>query len=442
MSASTSKGMRWTRGALAILGVGAVALTGCTAGGGGGSASAGETTVTVMYQSNEFSKDDIAAFEKANPGIKIDFIEYDETRLNAMLTAGDPPDFVRGSPSANLFARGLAAPLDDYLAESDVLKKDDLLPVNDAWRWDGKTRGEGKLYGVIKDFSPDTTVWVNTALLAQAGVEVPSATEPMSWDDLLADAVKLKAAGIAYPLGIEWQWGVSSLFQTMILQQGGTVYNDDMTKVDLATPEAERALQWLTDYGTAGVGPTSLNPLADGWDLPVYSTGQMAMTLDGYWFGGGLQSQDAAAVAGTSTLIPAPTFGERLSPVFGGVGAWIPEASKNKDAAWKVMEFFMGEDPAVARSKSGWGLPVLDSLWTNLPTAEPYQQTAMDTAKGELDHAKPLADSPYITATVWNDAIDKVLQSTIKGEASVDDALKTLQGEINDALAQGKDQLG
>lgn len=36
------KGVRWTRGALAIVGVGALALTGCTAGGTGG---AGETAV-------------------------------------------------------------------------------------------------------------------------------------------------------------------------------------------------------------------------------------------------------------------------------------------------------------------------------------------------------------------------------------------------------------
>src|SRR5438270_13894494 len=66
------------------------------------------TTVTVMYANNEFSQDYINAFEKANPDIKINFIVYDRTRLDAMLAANTPPDFVRGTGlgSASYSARG------------------------------------------------------------------------------------------------------------------------------------------------------------------------------------------------------------------------------------------------------------------------------------------------------------------------------------------------
>ena len=69
------------------------------------------------------------------------YSKRDQTRLNASLTAGDPPDLVRGSPNPNLFARGLAEPLDDFIAESEIITADDLLPVNDLWRWDGSTSG-------------------------------------------------------------------------------------------------------------------------------------------------------------------------------------------------------------------------------------------------------------------------------------------------------------
>ncbi|WP_426592579.1 extracellular solute-binding protein [Cellulomonas sp. McL0617] len=448
MSNSTRSSLRRrVRIATVALAAGTLALAGCSAGGSSndsasGGSTGGVTTVTVMYQTSEFSKDDVAAFEKDNPDIKINFIEYDETRLNAMMTAGDPPDFVRGSPSANLFARGLATPLDDYVAKSKVLTKDDLLSVNDIWRWDGKSRGQGKLYGIIKDWSPDTTIWQNEKLFTDAGVAPLSTTESSNWDDILAKAKELKAKGVEIPLGIEWQWGVASLIQTMIAQQGGNMYNADFSKINLQTPEAERAIQWLIDYGKAGVGPTSLNPLPDGQDGPAFASGRMAMTMDGYWFGGNLQAQEAAAVAATSSMTPGPTFGDRISPVFGGVGAWIPAKSKHKDQAWRVMEYFMGGAPAVARSSSGWGLPVLNSLWANLPTAQPFQKAAIETAKAEVPFSKNLPDSPYASFTSANDVIDKALQEAIKGSTSAADTAKTIETEVNKLLAQGKDQLG
>jgi len=217
----------------------AAALTGCSSAG----SPAGVTTVTVMYGSEEFAPEYVEEFESENPDIKITMLEFDQTRLNAMLTAGDPPDLVRGLPSANLFARGLAAPLDSYLASSTVILESDLEPANDLWRWDGNTRGSGTLYGLVKDYSPDLTIWQNTAIFDAAGVAPFSTSEPSSWDEVLETAEALKATGIENPLGIQWQWGVSGLLQTMIEQQGGQLYDSSLTKAQLNTPEGIRAIQ-------------------------------------------------------------------------------------------------------------------------------------------------------------------------------------------------------
>ncbi len=422
--------------------ISAVALTGCTTGGGSGSGSGDGTTVTVMWQASEFTPDYVADFEKQHPDITIKFIEYDDTRLNAMLTAGDPPDLVRGSPSANLFARGLATPLDDYVAGSSVIKEDDLEAVNDLWRWDGTTRGTGKLYGIVKDFSPDITFWQNSAVLSAAGVEPFSTTEPTDWDTLLETANKVKAAGVEYPLGIEWQWGIGGVYQTMVEQQDSSIFSDDLTEANVDTPESIRAIQWLIDYGKDGVGPTSLNPLADAQDAPSFLAGKMAMTMDGFWFGGNLAGGDAADTAATSTMIPAPTFGTRVSPAVGGVGGWIPEASKNKDAAWTVMEYFMAGKPAEDRAASGWGLPSLTSLWSMIPSEQPYQQEAIATAKAEMEHFVPLDDSPYISFTQWNGILDQAVQDGIKGTKTAEQVAQDLQDQMNTLLQQGKDQLG
>src|SRR2546421_722160 len=147
--------------ALAAGGALAAPLLGaCDASKSSSSSSGGKTvTLVVMYASNELTKDHIADFESKNPDIKIQFIENDTTRLNAMLTSGNPPDFARGAAvgSANFAARGLSTNLDAYLDKSSVLKKSDLMSVNDSWRWDGKRIGQGPYYGITKDWSQDAT---------------------------------------------------------------------------------------------------------------------------------------------------------------------------------------------------------------------------------------------------------------------------------------------
>jgi len=442
MNARASK---YRRGALVAgtLFVASALLTGCTAGNDNAS---GETTITLMAGAQDLSKEQIAEFEKLNPGLKVKIINTDATRLNTMLASGNPPDLATGGAvgSANINARGLATDLTPYLEKSDVLKEDDLQPVNDSFRWDGKQSGKGPLYGIVKDWSQDNTLWYNTALFDNAGVPYLSDTEATSYDDLLEIAQQLTVASggttETFGLGLEWAWGTYAPMSAMIMQQGGQLFNDDLTKVDFTTDEAQRAFQWYVDFAKAGVGPTSLSPLADGSDYSTFAAERMAITQDGYWFGGNFAGDDALK---TVAFAPAPTMGEtRVAPTYSGQGWWMPAQAKNKDAAWKLMEYYMAGPPAEARAASGWGLPSLKSLADKLPQDQPYQQQAYEVAQNELQYAQPLPDSPYISTDLLVTTIDKYLQSAIKGEMTVDDATAALTDEINEALAQGKDQIG
>jgi len=430
--------------ALAAGGVLAAPLLGaCDA---GTSKSGGAVTLTVMYKNNELTKEQIADFEAKNAGIKIDFVEFDTTRLNAMLASGSPPDFVRGAAvgSANTNARGLATNLDPYLDKSSVLKKSDLLGVNDSFRWDGKQIGRGPYYGITKDWSQDATLWYNKALFDAAKVPHLSASEPVTYDQLLDIGKRLtvKAGGKTqvYGLGLEWAWNLWGPISMMIVQQGATLYNADLTQTDLTTAAAKRALQWYVDFAQAGVGPTSLDPVPDGADLSTFMAKRMAITQDGYWYGGNFAADDALK---TVKMAPAPTMGDtRANPTYGGQGWWIPAKAKNKDAAWKLMEYYMAGPPAEGRASSGWGLPGLKSLMDKLPQDQPFQQAAYTTAQNELQFNVPLPDSPYIATEMLNTTIDKYLQRAIKKELTVDEATAALTDELNDALQQGKDQIG
>ncbi|MFI0446505.1 ABC transporter substrate-binding protein [Actinomadura sp. 6N118] len=418
-------------------------LSGCNAGSSGG----GSVTLTAMFGPEDLPKETIADFETKNPDIKISFLQHDAARLNAMLASGNPPDITIGAAvgSANTNARGLATDLTPYLEKSQVLKKDDLHAVNDSFRWDGGKIGQGGYFGIIKDWSQDATLWYNTALFDQAKVPYLSDSQPMSYDELLAVAKRLTVkqgdTTKVFGLGLEWAWSLYAPMAAMVLQQGAQLYNADLTEVDFTTTAARRAFGWYVDFAKAGVGPTSLNPLPDGSDVSTFSAKRMAITQDGYWFGGNFIKE--SALNGDIRMAPAPLMGDkRISPCYTGQGAWIPAKAKHKDEAWKFMEYFMAGRPAQERAKSGWGLPSLKSLLPKLPQDLPYQKQAHKVAQSELQYLAPLPDSPYVTTDAWNATLDKHLQRVIKNKQTVDAACAAVTDEINKLLKQGKERIG
>jgi multiple sugar transport system substrate-binding protein len=167
----------------------------------------------------------------------------------------------------------------------------------------------------------------------------------------------------------------------------------------------------------------------------------MAISQDGYWFGGNFSAADAPLK--TIKMAPAPVMGDtRANPTYSGQGWWIPEKAKNKDAAWKLMEYYMAGTPAQERAASGWGLPGLKSLMTKLPQGLPYQKSAYTTAQNELQYAVALPDSPYVSTDLLNTTIDKYLKAVITKKLSVQEACAALTDELNKALKQGKEQIG
>jgi multiple sugar transport system substrate-binding protein len=448
----TNRASQFRRSALVLgtlVGVSSL-LVGCSGGEATPDESNGETmqdvTLDVMVGAQDISEEQIAEFEAANPGVTINVIVYDLARLNTMLASNNPPDIAFGNAvgSANFNARGLATDLTPYLEASEVLREDDLQPVNDGFRWDGTKAGSGPLYGIVKDWSQDNALWYNTALFDEAGVEYLSDTEPVTYDELLEIAKKLTVSADGttevYGLGMEWAWSLYGPISAMVMQQGGSLFNDDLSEIDFTSDAAQRALQWFVDYGQSGVGATSLNPLPDGSDYSTFAAGRMGMSQDGYWFGGNFAGDDAMK---TIRFAPAPTMGDTpVAMSFGGAGLWIPERAEDKDAAWKFMEYFMAGPPAEARAASGWGLPSLKSLADLMPQEQEYQKQAFQVVQSQLEFTKPLPDSPYVSAGLLQDTIDKFLQKAISGEMTVEEAGQGMTDELNEALAQGLDQVG
>ncbi len=426
--------------------VGTAALGGCALQVSTGVSGAGET-VTVMAKDGDITTDQVTQAHK-DLGIKIHLVRYDLTKLIAMMTTGAPPDLVRGVGAVDapyFVARDVAENLDPYFAGSSVLKAGDLDPVNDLWRYDGRTQGKGPRYGMAKDFSQDSMYWYNAAHFDKAGVAYPPETQPVTYEEWLEDAKRLtqRKNGQTTVFGGSYNGlNAPGLLAGLTAAAGGSLFSEDFSRVDFTTPEARKALAWYIDYCRTKVGPSLIQPDPNGWDGPTYQAGRMAMTGSGYWLGGMIDTDKKLARA--SRLAPAPVFagGPRLSPCQGGTGLWMPKKAQNKDAAWRVFEWFFGEAPAKERASSGWGIPSLKSLRPLMPSQESYQKQVLRVQEAELKHFSVTAFTPYASADALAALFNQAAPAAMSGGISVDTLAGRLNSSMNEQLKRGKEQVG
>ncbi|MFK0105963.1 extracellular solute-binding protein [Streptomyces sp. NPDC091217] len=425
---------------------GAASLSGCALQVSTGVGSSGET-VTMMVKADDLSPD-LVKQAKTDTGITIKRVDYDITKLIAMLTSGNPPDLVRGVgavDAAYFAARDVMQDLDGYFAASSVLRLDDLDPVNDLWRYDGTSQGRGPRYGMAKDFSQDSMFWFDTAAFDEKNVTYPSEIEPVTFDEWLDDAQRLaqQSKGQTTVFGGSYNGLVKlTLMATMTASAGGTLFDDDFSRVDFTTPEARKALAWYIGYCKAKVGPSPVLPDPNGWDGPTYQAGRLAMSNNGYWMGGLIGTDKK--LAQVSRLAPAPVFagGPRISACQAGTGLWMPRKARNKDAAWRIFEWFFGEAPAKARAAGGWGIPSLKSLRPLMPAKEDYQKRTLKAQQNELRHFSVVALSPYISGDAFEALFNQVATPAMNGAMSVDTLAGHLNSTINQQLKRGKEQVG
>ncbi|MGW0331053.1 extracellular solute-binding protein [Streptomyces sp. NPDC003011] len=425
---------------------GATALSGCALQVSTGVSGPGET-VTLMVKPDDISPELVKRAQK-DIGVKIVTVRYDLTKLIGMMTNGNPPDLVRGvgATDAPYFAaRDVMEELDPYFARSAVLRLDDLDPVNDLWRYDGRIQGRGPRYGMAKDFSQDSMFWYNTALFDAAGVGRPPETEPVTYEEWLENAQRLtrRKNGQTTVFGGSYNGVLTpNLLASLTAAAGGRLFSDDFSRVDFTTPEARRALGWYIEYGRTRVGPSIVQPDPNAWDGPTYQASRMAMSGNGYWLGGLINADKK--LARVSRLAPAPRFegGPRVSPCQAGTGLWMPRKARNKDAAWRVFEWFFGEAPATSRASSGWGIPTLKSLRSLMPAQEDHQKRELAVQNAELRHFSVIAFTPYATADSLYALFNQVAPPAMHGRMSVDTLAGRLNSVMNEQLKRGKEQVG
>jgi multiple sugar transport system substrate-binding protein len=350
--------------------------------------------VVTMWNDNELSEAERDIFTQKYPGFTLEFLTFDEPRLLAMLAAGNPPDHIRtvGLETPYYASKKIWLDQTPYIQASSKIQMDDLLPANDMNKF------EGGLYGIIKDWSPDFSLWINHGMMADAGIALPALDKGINVEWLRETSKKLTKTEGDRTLVFGFDNGVwdGRFLNKAMIDAGGQMWSESYDKLLLRdNQKAKDFLKFITDWALEKTCTSPINP-ATNWGGPNFSNGTSAIICQGYWYSGMLEQNQSKVVA---QMYPAWTYttDKMYNPCGYGCSGSISTQSKNPDAAWVFQEYFMTEDPAIARAKGGWGVPVFKSQLSMMPQTGDFRaqlyKTTMVLAETGLP---PLPASPPV----------------------------------------------
>ena len=220
------------------------------------------------------------------------------TVLRSRVLAGDPPTAVqiKGPNIQDWAAEGVLANLDDVAAEAGW---DDILPplLREIVTYDGH------YVAVPVNVHRVNWLWVNPAVLAEVGADVPT-----TWDEFNATADALLAAGIT-PLAHGGQpWQDATVFETVVLGVGGPdFYRRALVELDADALTGDTMIA-VFDQMRRLAGYVDPNFPGRDWNLAtgMVMNGEAAMQIMGDWAKGEFA---AAELAAGSDYLCVPTPG-------------------------------------------------------------------------------------------------------------------------------------
>lgn len=276
-------------------------------------------------------------FQDKNPNIKVEMqaVPFDggQNKFKTAAQAGNAPDVLRSECAwaPEFAALGLLAPIDDLIKVED--KADFLAAAAASYQFKGKTYG-------LPQVTDTLALLYNKRLFKEAGVEPPK-----TMNEFLAIAQKLtnKDKG-QYGFAMR---GDSYWIQPFVWAFGGGLIDSNDLSVKINTPESVKGLQFVIDLKDKyGVIPNEMDFANDYQNTMVgFKSGKYAMILNGPWATADLLADGEFKDANNLGIatIPAGPEGKFGSPM-GGHGFVISANTKNREAAYKLIEFITAKE--------------------------------------------------------------------------------------------------
>lgn len=317
----------------------------------------------------------VDSFQQAHPEIEVELIHIPSQsdyrkRLAADLMAGAPADVVlinyrRYAAFAHL---GALTPLDDYLADSKLIAKEDFYPeAYDPFLW------QGQLMCIPQNLS-SLVVYYNKDMFIAAGVPLP--TDDWMWDDFLSAAQSLtkdtNGDGATDQFGVGLEPSLIR-FSPFIWQAGGEVVDDPIEPQSLMldTDEAFDAADFFFDLQRKHHVVPNAEEEASEDSESRFLNGRLAM-----YFNSRRGVPTYRESANFDWDVAALPRGKTQAGILHADGYCLPGASKNKDAAWVFIEYANSAEGQTIVAASGRTVPSLIAVANSPAFLDPNQKPA------------------------------------------------------------------
>lgn len=303
-------------------------------------------------------------------------------------------------------------------AQRAAASKDVLRPALETALW------KDKLYAIPKHTNVQL-LWYRPSLTPKP---------PKTWDEMLADAKKLKAQGKPHEISVtaaQYE-GYVVVFNTILSSLGGTLVNSDSTKVTV-DDKTTQALKILHDLATDGLSSPSLSNSTETEVFAQIQNNQAAFALNWPYVYGSMKTANPKVYKDLKWA-PLPSFvpGQPGRATLGGMNFAISSFSKHPKEAFDAAMCMRSPENQIIHAENGNEPPVLESLYN-----DPRLRKAYPTYQAILAELKTAVPRP-VTPLYQN--ISTIVSKTLSPPRSINPTATT--AELKDAIQQAIDGKG
>jgi raffinose/stachyose/melibiose transport system substrate-binding protein len=352
-------------------------------------------------------------------GASVDGETY-KTKQTIELSSSNPPDIFyswEGGRAAEIIKGGFSADLSDYYKKYGWDKSLNAASVTLA------TFG-GKQFFVPTEIGA-SVVWYRKDLYQKLGLAVPT-----TWEQLMANAAKAKAAGIApFMLSNQKKWPAQFMWSAIMVNKYGLDAYDGLisNKIPWTDPRAVDVTAMMQKLANDGMFEPSFNSIDFAPAQVPWSQGKVLHWYQGSFILGSFRGDQKDCCVVPVDWFPMPAIGDRkpVMSVYAEDTIMIHAASKNKDAAAEFVNWMVSTDASSKKLEIDKPYPSnISADLTHLPEMEQRLGKAMADAGSftfmHVDHATPPAIS---------DKFLDGLQGVLAGAITPKDAMALTENE-------------
>lgn len=285
-----------------------------------------------------------------------------------------------------------------------------------------------KLYAIPKDI--DTiALWYNKTMFDQAGLAYPDAS--WTWDTFRAAAKKLtKADGSQYGFTLKTSNNQAGWYN-IVYDMGGEIISADKKKSGFDKPGTIKAIECVTSLISDGSMPPYA-VISENGEETLFESGKVAMVTMGSWMLPDLCNNDYVKQHGDIAVLPKDAVTGRRISIYNGLGWAAASNTKNKEAAWALMEYLASKEAQQKQSDLGIVISSYEGTTKNWVSAYPKFNL-----KAYLDMTNDMVIRPYSNATVkWENMVSEKLVDVWTRAKSPVDVCKDITKLMNTYLAE------